>query len=136
MFSSCCTNTIIISTLSTESIQRITSKYLPGCSQCHQGRSVWNPRVSIPALLPLTAFTESFFCLWKLCLTSCSSSTAPLHLPCSILSSPQFEHKGDHQNYLILRQLHNKKRRHKFCPEEFQNNLVDHLPPHTHTPSS
>lgn len=123
MFSSCCTNTIIISTLSTGSIQRL----LPNASQ-----GVLNvTRESLSGIpqspsqhLPLTEpFSIPENSLWHPVL---------LHLPCSILPIPRFEHEGDHQNYLILRLLHHK-RRHKFCPDDFQNNLFHHLPPPPHT---
>lgn len=91
MFSSCCTNTIIISTLSTESIERITSKCLPVCSQCHQGRSVCNARVAIQPLsrpLPsLTPFSISETLFDILLFFSCTSSSALLLLSTNSLNT-------------------------------------------------
>lgn len=66
MFGSWCTNMIIISTLSTESIQRITSKCLTECFQCHQEKFCLRSQSLslLPIHLPLSSCCSAFFYLW------------------------------------------------------------------------
>lgn len=116
MFSSWCTNMIIISTLSTESIKRITSKCLTECFQCHQEKFCLRSQSLslLPIHLPLSSRCSAFFsssehllsCFWHPALHffKFHQPLFPIHPHSLSLNT-----RGTNRVMFFLRLLHQKR---------------------------